>query len=420
MPDQLPTGKISCFLCKGLLVVRKDDKSRVLDHLEVEHRVNFNLDFLLGASFLGADEVSAISEIIKQNMDNAENKDVIIKTEEPNDSDNSDEVYNNDIDNTPDQCEPLKLRDPIKQDILSSRKKKQCPEEIDDKKYKCRECGVFLNWKGLFQHLQRNHDYSTKHAINIVKNVKKIIMEGKKKSVSFVKISNHELKVEQTSGKDGDSVMINGKRPEEKGSMDVSAIKHELGENDDIFANVKKVEAIDNNESSFDKPMKEVYVEVMKLKAAEIDTVVNVLHPSVETGAFLENLKSKLLLDSDEEDEKPTETENTREEQDDAKDMLNKLNHQIDQSIEKTEGQWQCKVCGMKTIKRQKLRQHAEIHLQGFSHSCHICGKTAKTRHSLRCHVSMNHSRLSCNFCGKSGMKKWTLKTHKLKCRASE
>ena len=167
---------------------------------------------------------------------------------------------------------------------------------------------------------------------------------------------------------------------------------------------------------------KEVYVGMIKLKTEEIDTVANVVHPSAETGTFLENFKSKLLLDSDEEDEKPKETENTREEQDDAKDMLNKLNHQIDQSIEKTEGQWQCKVCGMKTIKRQKLRQHAEIHLQGFSHSCHICGMTVKTRHSLRCHMTMSHSNLSfdCNYCGKSGMNKMTFKTHKIKCIASD
>ena len=93
------------------------------------------------------------------------------------------------------------------------------------------------------------------------------------------------------------------------------------------------------------------------------------------------------------------------------------LDLQIEQIIEKHEGLWQCKVCG-KTIQsrnsKQNMRDHAEIHIKGISHSCNMCDKTFSTRHSLRSHKSY-HSELlfTCNVCGKSGMNKMSYANHK-------
>jgi hypothetical protein len=38
--------------------------------------------------------------------------------------------------------------------------------------------------------------------------------------------------------------------------------------------------------------------------------------------------------------------------------------------------------------KKNKMQQHAEIHLNGFSHLCNYCGKKYRNRPSLKVHIS--------------------------------
>ena len=86
---------------------------------------------------------------------------------------------------------------------------------------------------------------------------------------------------------------------------------------------------------------------------------------------------------------------------------------QIDQMIEKRDGEWQCKVCPQKSAAKQNLLNHAETHVVGVSHICQICGKTSSTRRTLKMHMSNNHSLVfSCDICGKSGMNKLAHKNH--------
>jgi hypothetical protein len=89
------------------------------------------------------------------------------------------------------------------------------------------------------------------------------------------------------------------------------------------------------------------------------------------------------------------------------------LDLQVEQMIEKNEGLWKCKVCGKTAARKQHVQRHAETHIEGVSHVCHICSKTLSTRDNLRLHISGYHSELfSCEVCGKSGMHRKAYTAH--------
>merc|ERR1712086_136537 len=52
---------------------------------------------------------------------------------------------------------------------------------------------------------------------------------------------------------------------------------------------------------------------------------------------------------------------------------------------------WKCTECGKMMKKKDKLKNHVEIHLTGFSHACVNCDKVHKTRASLSTHMSTAH-----------------------------
>ena len=82
--------------------------------------------------------------------------------------------------------------------------------------------------------------------------------------------------------------------------------------------------------------------------------------------------------------------------------------------IEKNEGVWTCKVCGKTSAKKDHIREHAEMHIEGMSHACHLCNKTFPTRSCLRQHIPDIHSELfSCDICGKAGMNRRVYRLHK-------
>ena len=93
------------------------------------------------------------------------------------------------------------------------------------------------------------------------------------------------------------------------------------------------------------------------------------------------------------------------------------LDNRLEQMTEKKEGVWACKVCRKMMVDRRDLKRHAETHIEGMSHVCHICSKIYTTRSSLRVHINGIHSELlSCDICGKSGMnrQKYTFHNRKL------
>ena len=72
---------------------------------------------------------------------------------------------------------------------------------------------------------------------------------------------------------------------------------------------------------------------------------------------------------------------------------INELDLQIDKMIENYKDMWRCKICGKTASKNHFIRRHAEIHIEGMSHGCHICNKTFTNRNNLRTHIYRNHSK---------------------------
>ena len=94
----------------------------------------------------------------------------------------------------------------------------------------------------------------------------------------------------------------------------------------------------------------------------------------------------------------------------------NALDLQISTMIETSDNLWICKVCGKTTTKKGHIQDHAESHIEGMSHPCHICNKSFSNRPSLRKHIQDIHSELSsCDLCEKSGMNKKSYNDHKRK-----
>ena len=89
--------------------------------------------------------------------------------------------------------------------------------------------------------------------------------------------------------------------------------------------------------------------------------------------------------------------------------------------IERSQGLWHCKICNKTSNLKRAIRDHAETHLQGIKHSCHICMKTYPTRHGVKTHMNDIHSKLySCKICGRTDMNKMILRvTHKQNCNGT-
>ena len=78
---------------------------------------------------------------------------------------------------------------------------------------------------------------------------------------------------------------------------------------------------------------------------------------------------------------------------------------------------WRCKICGKTQIIRNKLEQHMETHVTGFSYPCNSCGKTFKSRPSYYNHKSKQHKLDDqdqiCNICPFSSEDKINMKRHR-------
>merc|ERR1712129_426525 len=63
---------------------------------------------------------------------------------------------------------------------------------------------------------------------------------------------------------------------------------------------------------------------------------------------------------------------------------------------------WRCTECGKLLKRKDKLENHIESHLKGFTHNCSYCDKTRSTRGALRTHISLNHKDEKDNVLNKS------------------
>ena len=62
------------------------------------------------------------------------------------------------------------------------------------------------------------------------------------------------------------------------------------------------------------------------------------------------------------------------------------LDYKIEEIIEKIEGVWKCKMCGKTKTHKSHMKDHAETHIEGISHACHICSRLFSCRKTLQAH----------------------------------
>ena len=59
------------------------------------------------------------------------------------------------------------------------------------------------------------------------------------------------------------------------------------------------------------------------------------------------------------------------------------------------DGGWKCLTCGKTAKTKQHIKNHAEIHIEGFTNVCPICSKEFKTSNVLQNHISLKHKNSS-------------------------
>ena len=72
-----------------------------------------------------------------------------------------------------------------------------------------------------------------------------------------------------------------------------------------------------------------------------------------------------------------------------ASDIINadEIDRQIEEMIEKVGiKQYKCRPCGKINTQKSHAHEHAEVHIEGLSFSCHMCEKAFRSRSSLRNH----------------------------------
>jgi len=71
-----PPGTVCCFMCKGMIIYKKGDKSRFNNHMNNEHGVVFELDFLFITCKLNEKERVTVKNVMSELMvDKVEDQD---------------------------------------------------------------------------------------------------------------------------------------------------------------------------------------------------------------------------------------------------------------------------------------------------------------------------------------------------------
>ena len=65
------------------------------------------------------------------------------------------------------------------------------------------------------------------------------------------------------------------------------------------------------------------------------------------------------------------------------------VDEKIQHLMEKRDGRFFCKACDHSSRNRIHMKEHDEQHIDGLSYPCQFCGKTFRSRNSLRVH---NHT----------------------------
>ena len=63
----------------------------------------------------------------------------------------------------------------------------------------------------------------------------------------------------------------------------------------------------------------------------------------------------------------------------------------VDELLERDGELWICKTCGKSSSRKSDMNKHVEIHIEGLSYGCQLCGQTFRSRNILNHHKIKNH-----------------------------
>ena len=81
----------------------------------------------------------------------------------------------------------------------------------------------------------------------------------------------------------------------------------------------------------------------------------------------------------------------TNEENPESEKKILPLSSKIEAGITKIDGLWSCTYCSRTFSQKGGVKDHVETHFEGFSHTCNICYKSARTTKALKKHVERIH-----------------------------
>ena len=114
----------------------------------------------------------------------------------------------------------------------------------------------------------------------------------------------------------------------------------------------------DNDNKSHKKSVKTTQLKYDNFKYSEIET-----YPLIKTDPDIKADKQLVTIDKD-------------------------LAEQIDSMLVKRDGLWNCTICGIGKNHKNHMKMHVEIHVEGLSYPCNNCGKTFRSRTTLKRHSS--------------------------------
>ena len=63
----------------------------------------------------------------------------------------------------------------------------------------------------------------------------------------------------------------------------------------------------------------------------------------------------------------------------------------VDELLEWDGELWICKTCGKSSSRKSDMNKHVEIHIEGLSYGCQLCGQTFRSRNILNHHKIRYH-----------------------------
>ena len=126
----------------------------------------------------------------------------------------------------------------------------------------------------------------------------------------------------------------------------------------------------------------------------EIEGLGLVTNPNTDQESEVNSIKSEPVEVRTEEapNQKTPSYQQERPERPSNSESFLELVEQIEEKMHRNaENKWECKLCNRCFARKEHLKQHVEIHLEGLSFDCPMCESTFRSRSLLAKHKQYKH-----------------------------